>query len=119
MEKIFRTEAMTQPSATIHQLICRPSRPVAPTAEGSTLRLLRSKIVRVRLNRDYRRVEAKVMVTFQYHPSLPPRTEVILTSVPVESGAPRGSLRRRLIKDALQLAVLMHRADQEEIARVA
>ena len=82
------------------------------SAGTSSLRVKRCVFTKVRRDQTFGRVQAKVLITIQYHPSLPPRTETLLTSVPFSVTDGKGSLRARLIRDAVNLAVLMDRADR-------
>ena len=83
-----------------------------PLPANRQRRVLGATFSSVRRYRDYCRVEAIVTVTFQYHPSLPARTERLLTSVPMAPNRHPGDLRERLIESAVDLCVLMHRSER-------
>lgn len=101
--------AARQPSA-------HPQRPRSRTATSfgnhKSLKVLNARFEQVRRYRGFCRMEAIVTVTFQYHPSLPPRTERLLTSVPIKATGVQHNFRQRLIKSAINLSVLMHRAER-------
>ena len=73
----------------------------------------------VRRYKDFCRIEAIVYVTFTIHPSLPPISTSILTSVPTPRSFEHGQLRRKLIRSAVNLALLMPQYSQEELLRTA
>lgn len=74
--------------------------------------VLRAEFSNVHRYRSHGRIEAEVLVTFRFHPALPSRTERILTSIPLRKAEPIEGIRDRLIKSAVQLAILMRRADR-------
>jgi hypothetical protein len=83
------------------------------------LRVLHAQFQRVHRCRDFQRVEAVITLVIQYNPALPPVTERLLTSVPIRARGLSGSLRERLVRDAVQLAVLMHRTDRGALPAAA
>ncbi|WP_417526123.1 hypothetical protein [Marinovum sp.] len=113
-----KTEEKTQPGSQTSKCVSLMDAQVA-TRRGASSKILAARFDQVRRHRDYCRVEAVVTVTFQYHPSLPPRTERLLTSVPCSCAQEAQDLRQRLIDSAMRLAVLMHRSDREGQLRAA
>ena len=84
----------------------------------SSRTVLSTHIDKVKRYRDFCRIEAIVTVTFQYHPSLPARTERLLTSVPFGPLGQKNNFRQRLIDSAINLSVLMHRAERGGTLRI-
>ncbi|KAF0676414.1 hypothetical protein [Profundibacterium mesophilum] len=64
-------------------------------------------ITAVRWNREFCRLEADVTLTFCARGLSRPKVHTIKTSVAVLSHARKGSLRARLLRNALDLAILM------------
>lgn len=100
--------------SAVPALSCEPAQPVrTPVRKSSRApQVLYASFSHVRRYRDYCRVEAIVTVTFRYHPALPPRTERLLTAVPILPEGQTNRFRERLIESAINLSVLMHRAER-------
>ena len=75
-----------------------------------------SQVIRYR---DFCRVEAVVDVTFQLLPSLHPIQASVLTHVPIQSEIAPGELRRKLVRSAVTLALLMPELNSAEQQRRA
>ncbi len=81
--------------------------------------VLRANITKVRYCRDFGRIEACVAVTYSHHPSSPPRTAYLLTSVPLRRAGQPQDLRQRLIQTAISLSVRFDQQEREGALKVA
>lgn len=82
-------------------------RPTSPSRKRSESRLRDYSITAVRWNREFCRLEAEVTLQYVLPGSSVPRVRKIRTSVAIMANAPRGFLRSRLLRNALDLATLM------------
>jgi len=81
--------------------------------------ILRANITKARYCRDFGRIEACVAVTYAHHPSVPPRTAFLLTSVPLRRKGQPQDLRTRLIQTAVSLSVRMDQQEREAALKAA
>ncbi|MEX3314868.1 hypothetical protein [Sulfitobacter sp. PS-8MA] len=81
--------------------------------------VLRANITKVRYCRDFGRIEACVAVAYAHHPSSPPRTAYLLTSVPLRRAGQPQDLRKRLIQTAIALSIRFDQQEREGALKVA
>lgn len=96
----------------IAETVTHPLRALPTRPQTSKVKIVYSDITQVKRDRDFGRVEAWVLVAFQYDPNLPPRVEKLFTSTSARGPVRPGELRRQLIEKTVKLAVLMHRTDR-------
>lgn len=96
-------------------------RPYSFTAlTGERVCVCLAEFSNVRRYRDFCRVEASVRVVFQLQPALEVRVETFLTSVPFTPASENGtSYRQKLIRSAVNLALLTRANDVEGLLRTA
>lgn len=75
-------------------------------------KVIEARFLSVRYDRDFGKVEAMVEVTYSSHPSAPPRTVCLLTSVPSRGIGQRQEFRQRLVQRAVSISVMFDRLNK-------
>lgn len=107
--EIIRRRRVHEPVHVAYDAKCRP---VAHE-------VLRAEITKVRYCRDFGRVEACVAITYSHHPSVPPRTDFLLTNVPLRRAGQPQDLRARLIQSAIGLSIRFGQQHREITLKAA
>ena len=76
------------------------------------MKVLHTKVAQARWERDFGRVEARVHLLVQEYPGARPNGKSLMVSVPAKATQAEGTLRDRLHREARQMAVLFHRAEE-------
>jgi hypothetical protein len=89
------------------------------TLRGEEASVCLAEFSQVQRYRDFCRIEAVVNVTFRLQPSLPLQFASVLTSAAILPGASLGDMRKRLIRSAVNLALLLPNSAEVELRKTA